>query len=64
PPSYANSAKAVPRRRIDLTIPGAWSAAQEEELKKFLKPNSDEIFDQSIADEIEEQIRTNRAANE
>ena len=64
PPSYANSAKAVPRRRIDLTVPGAWSAAQEEELKKFLKPNSDEIFDQSIADEVEEQIRTNRAANE
>ena len=64
PPSYANSAKAVPRRRIDLTIPGAWSAAQEEELKKFLKPSSEEIFDQSIADEVEEQIRTNRAANE
>ena len=64
PPSYANSAKAVPRRRIDLTIPGAWSAAQEEELKKFLKPSADEIFDQSIADEVEEQIRTNRAANE
>ena len=64
PPSYANSAKAVSRRRIDLTVPGAWSAAQEEELKKFLKPSSDEIFDQSIADEVEEQIRTNRAANE
>ena len=64
PPSYANSAKAVPRRKIDLTVPGAWSAAQEEELRKFLKPSSDEIFDQSIADEVEEQIRTNRAANE
>ena len=64
PPSYANSSKAVPRRRIDLTVPGAWSAAQEEELRKFLKPSSDEIFDQSIADELEEQIRSNRAANE
>ena len=64
PPSYANSPKAVPPRRIDLTVPGAWSAAQEEELRKFLKPSSDEIFDQSIADEVEEQIRTNRAANE
>ena len=64
PPTYANSPKAAPRRRIDLTIPGAWSAAQEEELKRFLKPSSDEIFDQSIADEVEEQIRTNRAANE
>ena len=64
PPTYANSPKAAPRRRIDLTVPGAWSAAQEEELKRFLKPNADEIFDQSIADEVEEQIRTNRAANE
>lgn len=64
PPTYANSSKAVPRRRIDLTVPGAWSAAQEEELKRFLKPTADEIFDQSIADEVEEQIRTNRAANE
>ena len=64
PPSYANSAKAVPRRRIDLTVPGAWSAAQEEELKRFLKPSADEIFDQTIADEVEEQIRTKRAANE
>jgi hypothetical protein len=64
PPSYANSAKAAPRRRIDLTVPGAWSAAQEEDLKRFLKPSSDEIFDQTIADEVEEQIRTKRAANE
>ncbi|MFZ8872281.1 MAG: hypothetical protein ACO2YW_03845 [Candidatus Nanopelagicaceae bacterium] len=64
PPSYASSPKAAPRRRIDLTVPGAWSASQEEELKRFLKPSADEIFDQTIADEVEEQIRTNRAANE
>jgi hypothetical protein len=64
PPSYVSSSKAAPRRKIDLTVPGAWSASQEEELKRFLKPSSDEIFDQTIADEVEEQIRTNRAANE
>ena len=64
PPSYANSSKASPRRKIDLTIPGAWSAAQENDLKRFLKPGVDEIFDQTIADEVEEQIRINRAANE
>ena len=63
-PTYSQSPKSAPRRRtIDLTIPGAWSEAT---LPQNLKSQSkkDEVFDQEIADQIEEQLRGNRAVNE
>jgi hypothetical protein len=63
-PSYVNAPKAAPRRIIDLTIPGAWSEDQERLLQEVMKSSPDEIFDQIIADEVEEQIRINRAANQ
>ena len=63
-PSYINAPKAAPRRIIDLTIPGAWSEDQERLLQEVMKSSPDEIFDQIIADEVEEQIRINRAANQ
>jgi hypothetical protein len=63
-PSYVSAPKAAPRRIIDLTIPGAWSEDQERFLQEVMKSSPDEIFDQIIADEVEEQIRINRAANQ
>ena len=50
-PTYATAPKAVvPNRVIDLTVPGAWSAAQEAELL----PSRDELFDQELAEEAAE----------
>ena len=64
-PSYVNAPKAAPQRRIiDLTIPGAWSEAQERAMREAMAPASDQIFDQVQADEIEEHLRSNRAAGE
>ncbi len=64
-PSYVNAPKAAPQRRvIDLTIPGAWSEAQERAMREAMAPASDQIFDQVHADEIEEHLRTQRAAGE
>lgn len=64
-PNYAIAPKAAPQRRvIDLTIPGAWSEAQERAMREAMSPDSDQIFDQVQADEIEEQIRTQRASGE
>ncbi len=62
-PSYARAPKAAPRKIIDLTIPGAWSEEQERLLQEVMKSSPDEIFDQTVADEVEEQIKINRAAN-
>ena len=64
-PSYVTSSKAAPQRRIiDLTIPGAWSEAQERAMREAMSPASDQVFDQVQADEIEEHLRTQRAAGE
>ena len=63
-PNYANSSKAVPRRVIDLTIPGAWSEAQEKIMREVLAPSADKIFDQEVADQYEEHLRSNRAAGQ
>jgi hypothetical protein len=63
-PSYARAPKAAQRKIIDLTIPGAWSEEQERLLQEVMKSSPDEIFDQTVADEVEEQIKINRAANQ
>jgi hypothetical protein len=64
-PHYVSAPKAAPQRRvIDLTIPGAWSEAQEKAMRDAMAPTSDQIFDQVVADEVEEQIRTQRASGE
>lgn len=64
-PSYVSAPKAAAQRRvIDLTIPGAWSEAQERALREAMAPARDQIFDQVQADEIEEQVRGLRASGE
>ncbi|HEX7404929.1 MAG TPA: hypothetical protein VF307_03280 [Candidatus Nanopelagicaceae bacterium] len=67
-PTYVNAPKAVvPKRVIDLTIPGAWSDEQErlaQELLAVAAPSRDEVFDQQLADEAVARLRQDRAANE
>lgn len=59
-PLYSDASKAAPQRRIiDLTIPGAWSAAQEES-----RLGGEEIFDQVKVEEEIARLRIDRAANE
>lgn len=67
-PSYLSAPRVVQTRRvIDLTTPGAWSAANaakmEEESRAVLAPSPDQIFDQEIADEVAERIERLRRAN-
>ena len=67
-PTYVSAPKAVvPRRTIDLTIPGAWSDEQErlsQEAAAAGAPTRDEVFDQQLAEEAVERLRQNRAANQ
>ena len=64
-PSYVNAAKAAPQRRtIDLTVPGAWSEAQEKAMREAMAPKSNQIFDQEQADAMEEHLRQYRAAGQ
>ena len=67
-PTYVSAPKAVvPKRIIDLTIPGAWSEEQERlanEALSAVAPTRDEVFDQQLAEEAVERLRQNRAANE
>ncbi|CAB4970123.1 unannotated protein [freshwater metagenome] len=67
-PTYMNAPKAfVPKRTIDLTIPGAWSEEQERLAQEALSaaaPSKDEVFDQQLADEAVDRLKQNRAANE
>ena len=67
-PTYVSAPKAViPKRVIDLTIPGAWSEEQERLEREALasaSPSRDEIFDQQLADEAVERLQQARAANE
>ena len=66
-PTYVNAPKAiVPKRVIDLTIPGAWSDEQERlalEALAAAAPSRDEIFDQQLADEAVARLHQNRASN-
>ncbi len=67
-PTYVNAPKAVvPKRVIDLTVPGAWSEEQERlanEALSAVAPTRDQVFDQQLAEEAVERLRQNRAANE
>jgi hypothetical protein len=50
-PTYATAPKAIPSSRIiDLTIPGAWIAAQQSSIEAGLLPSRDELFDQELAE--------------
>jgi hypothetical protein len=60
-PTYATAPKAiVPKRTIDLTTPGKWSAEQERTSALQL-PERDELFDQELA---EQAAKRNRASNQ
>jgi hypothetical protein len=67
-PTYVNAPKAImPKRVIDLTIPGAWSEEQERLERQALaaaSPSRDEIFDQQLADEAVARLNQARAANQ
>jgi hypothetical protein len=67
-PTYVSAPKAIiPKRVIDLTIPGAWSEEQERLEREALaaaSPSRDEIFDQQLADEAVERLKQARASNE
>ena len=67
-PTYVGAPKAVvPKRVIDLTIPGAWSQEQERLANDALSavaPTRDQVFDQQLAEEAVERLRQNRAANQ
>lgn len=67
-PSYLSAPKVVQTRRvIDLTTPGAWTAANaakmEEVSREVLAPHPDQVFDQEIAEEVAEHIERLRRAN-
>ena len=50
-PTYATAPKAIPSNRIiDLTIPGAWIAAQQASAESELLPSRDDLFDQELAE--------------
>ena len=67
-PTYVTAPKAVrPIRTIDLTKPGAWTAAQkaaEEARLAAISPGRDQVFDQVAAEEATEAMREARAAGE
>jgi hypothetical protein len=51
PPTYTTAPKAfTPKRTIDLTTPGKWSAEQERRVA-LETPGLDEIFDQELAEQ-------------
>ncbi len=50
-PTYVTAAKAItPKRVIDLTVPGTWSAEQEM-LQAMSLPSRTDLFDQELAEE-------------
>ena len=60
-PTYATAPKAiVPKRTIDLTTPGKWSAEQER-TRALQLPQRDELFDQELA---EQAAKRNWASNQ
>ncbi len=61
-PTYVTAAKAItPKRIIDLTVPGVWSAEQEM-LEELALPSRNELFDQELAEAAA--IIEERASNE
>ena len=64
-PSYLTAPQVVPTRKvIDLTKPGAWSAAHlEVDPREVLAPSPDQIFDQEVAEVVAERIERLRRAN-
>jgi hypothetical protein len=64
-PTYVTAAKAItPKRVIDLTVPGAWSAEQEM-LEGLALPKRADLFDQELAEEAARFNQTSdRAVNE
>ncbi len=55
-PTYATAPKAIPSNRIiDLTVPGAWIAAQQASAEAGLLPSRDELFDQELAENAAEE---------
>jgi hypothetical protein len=61
-PTYVTAAKAItPKRIIDLTVPGVWSAEQEM-LEELAIPSRSELFDQELAEAAA--ITDDRAVNE
>ena len=67
-PTYVNAPKAIiPKRVIDLTVPGAWSDEQERLERQALaaaSPSRDQIFDQQLAEEAVDRLNQASAANE
>jgi len=67
-PTYVTAPKAIiPKRVIDLTVPGAWSDEQERLEREALaaaSPSRDQIFDQQLADEAVDRLNQAKAANE
>ena len=66
-PTYVSAPKAIiPKRVIDLTIPGACEEQErlEREALAAASPSRDEIFDQQLADEAVERLKQARASNE
>ena len=50
-PTYASAPKAItPKRTVDLTTPGRWSAEQER-AEALAIPSKDELFDQELAEQ-------------
>lgn len=50
-PTYASAPKAItPKRTVDLTTPGRWSAEQER-AQALEMPGKDELFDQELAEQ-------------
>ena len=50
-PTYATAPKAInPKRTVDLTTPGKWSAEQERQ-KALELPERDELFDHELAEQ-------------
>lgn len=64
-PTYLSAPQVVPTRRvIDLTKPGAWSAAHlDVDPREILAPSPDQIFDQEVAEVVAERIERLRRAN-
>jgi hypothetical protein len=63
-PTYTTAAKAItPKRVIDLTVPGNWSAEQEM-INGLSVPSRDGIFDQELEEQAAVENSTSRVVNE
>ncbi|MEN9324621.1 MAG: hypothetical protein RL414_375 [Actinomycetota bacterium] len=63
-PTYVTAAKAItPKRVIDLTVPGTWSAEQEI-INNLSLPSRDGVFDQELAEQAAVDNSSDRVVNE